>query len=352
MAAVPVEHSPRQARRGHEPVAPQRIAVFRALQLGGMLCSVPVLRALRRAYPHATITLIGLPSSEAFARRFATYVDDWIDFPGAVELPEQPPRAGELPTFFARARARRFDLALQLHGSGERTNGIVRLLGAKRTCGFRPESGDGSGCDDFIGWPEEATEIERLLRLVDHLGIERQGRGLEFPIDPAERSAWQRLAQHHALDPRRLVLVHPGARLPSRRWPVVRYAELADRLVAHGWQVGITGSADEAGIVASMRQAMRSAAVDLSGQTGLGVLGAAIESSRLFVCNDAGVSQVAVGVGTRCVVVSSDSEVDVERVFELATHQLAMLPRHVPALARPALGMHRRVAGPGASAAA
>lgn len=242
MAAVPVEHFPRPARRGRDPVAPsvrasnvraskartskahaapdqavRRIAVFRALQLGDMLCSVPVLRALRRAYPHAKITLIGLPSSAAFARRFASYVDDWIDFPGAAELPEQPPRAGELPVFFARARARRFDLALQLHGSGERTNGIVRLLGAKRTCGFRPETGDDNGCDDFVRWPDEGSEIDRLLRLVDHLGIQRQGRGLEFPIDAAERSAWQRLAQRHALDPARLVVVHPGARFPSRR---------------------------------------------------------------------------------------------------------------------------------------
>lgn len=392
MAASLVEHSPNPAGRSRDRTAPfvhdareacrpqgrrgrapktrptpretvQRIAVFRALQLGDMLCAVPVLRALRRAYPHASITLIGLPSSQDFARRFRSYVDHWIDFPGAAGLPEQPPRVELLPAFFARARASRFDLALQLHGSGERTNGIVRLLGAKRTCGFRPDVGGESADDDFARWPDDGSEVDRLLRLVAHLGIDSQGRSLEFPIEDGDRSAWQRLAQCHSLDPTRLVLVHPGARFPSRRWPVERFAELADRLAFRGWQIAITGSADEADVAASMLRAMRTTAVNLSGATDLGVLGAAIADSRLLVCNDTGVSHVAAGVGARSVVVSSGSEIrrwrpldrsrhpmlgaevpcrpcaeavcphashacalaiDVEQVFQLAMHQLAM----------------------------
>lgn len=395
MAALPIEAVPFSRRRNRAPkpraipdAAPshdtvRRIAVFRALQLGDMLCAVPVLRALRRGYPNASITLIGLPSSEALARRFRAYVDDWIEFPGVPDLPEQPPRTELLPEFFARARARRFDLALQLHGSGERTNGIVRLLGAKRTCGFRRPAGDGSFGDDFVRWPDEGSEIDRLLRLVEHLGIDPQGRSLEFPVEDDDRRAWQRIAQRHSLDPRRLVLVHPGARFPSRRWPAARFAELADRLAASGWQVAITGSADEAEVAASMRRAMRTAAVDLSGETDLGALAASIEDSRLLVCNDTGVSHVAAGVGARSVVVSSGSDIrrwrpldrsrnpmlgaevpcrpcaevvcpqathacaiaiDVEQVFQLAMHQLAIDPPVVSGRATAVLAMPRSAA--------
>jgi ADP-heptose:LPS heptosyltransferase len=367
MAALPIEPPTTPSSRGGVP----RIAVFRALQLGDLLCAVPVLRALRNAHPYARITLVGLPSSEAIARRFDRYVDDWLDFPGADGLPEQNPRTERLPAFFAEARARRFDLALQLHGSGERSNAIVRMMGAKRSCGFAPANAVEGACEDFLPWPDEGPEIERLLQLVDHLGIERQGRALEFPLSEDERRAWRRIAQHRLLDPDRLILVHPGARFASRRWPVERFAEVADRLVLQGWQVAITGTAGEADLVASMRSAMRMQAADLSGATSLGELGAAIESCRLLVCNDTGVSHVAVGVGTRSVVVACGSEIrrwrpldrslhpmlaadtacrpcaepvcphaghpcasaiDTDAVFELAVHQLAMSERRSPVL--------------------
>lgn len=314
MAAVPIE------TMNHER-AP-RIAVFRALQLGDLLCAVPVLRALRHAHPRAHVTLIGLPSSAAFARRFDRYVDAWLGFPGAIGLPEQSPDGARLPEFFAEARARRFDLALQLHGSGERSNGIVRMIGAKRSCGFAPAHGVDSSGDDFVRWPEGVSEIERLLRIVDHLGIERRGSELEFPVSDDERREWRRIAQRWSLDPRRLVLVHPGARFASRRWPVERFAELADRLALRGWQVAITGTANERPLAAAMRRSMRTQAADLSGATGLGELGAAIESCSLLVCNDTGVSHVAVGVGARSVVVASGSEIRRWRPLDRRLHPM------------------------------
>src|SRR5690606_25635378 len=162
------------------------IAVFRALQLGDMLCSVPALRALRAGFPMARITLVGLPTATAFLERYPALLDELLPFPGAPGLPEQPARRSGLGRFYDGTRARRFDLALQLHGSGKLTNAIVARLGGRRMAGFVPSGMPAP--QGFVPWPEAMPEPLRYLELTRALGLPDDGPALEFPLGPADHA--------------------------------------------------------------------------------------------------------------------------------------------------------------------
>jgi ADP-heptose:LPS heptosyltransferase len=95
----------------------EKLAVFRALQLGDMLCAVPTLHALRTTLRYAHVTLVGLPWAARFAERFDDYIDDFVAFPGHPGFPEQPVHEAQLPAFYQQMRDRRFDLALQLQAA-------------------------------------------------------------------------------------------------------------------------------------------------------------------------------------------------------------------------------------------
>jgi ADP-heptose:LPS heptosyltransferase len=281
-----------------------RIAVFRALQLGDMLCSVPALRALRAAYPHAEITLIGLPWARVFVERYRPLIDDLLVFPGAPGFPEQEQSGAGLAEFLASARKRRFDLALQMHGSGGIANDMVFAFGACECAGFVQPGESRAG--RFLPWPEQLPEPERYLALMRRLRVPVHDAHLYFPLTERDHEECDRLLRGSA--PARAAVVHPGAQLPSRRWPSNRFATVADYLARQGLDVVLTGTAEEAPLVASVAQAMRANAIDLAGKTTLGGLAALVSRARLVVCNDTGLSHLAAALQTPSVVVASGSD--------------------------------------------
>lgn len=289
--------------------APQSIAVFRALQLGDLLCAVPALRALKRSWPAARVTLIGLPWARELAARFPAYVDDFMEFPGFPGLPERGGSPHAVVEFLRAAQARQFDLALQLHGSGEVSNPIVALFGARRTAGFFRE---GRYCPDraaFLPWRDEEPEIERGVRLAAALGAAPRGFELEAPVLPADLEQLEAIAAHGRLTRGGYVCVHPGAQLESRRWYPERFAVVADALAERGLSVVVTGTAGEAPLARRVTERMRAPVVDLVGRTTLGALTALIDGARLVVANDTGVRHVAAARGTPCVAVACGSDV-------------------------------------------
>ncbi len=291
------------------PEEVRRIAVLQALYLGDFLCTVPALRALRARFPDAEITLIGLAGNRSLALRFP-YVDRFLEFPGFDGLEGTRWNPGVTDRFVCEARDHRYDLAIQMHGDGSVSNAFASMLGARASIGYRPanpetphrltvEVVDRSDLPQPLKW----------LRLVNLLG----GFGsphLEFPLLPEDAAELREVAAATGLDLRApIVAVHPGSKLPDRRWPVEKYAVTADCLAARlGVQIAITGTADEQDLGRGIAESMRAAPIDLVGRTSVGALAALLSRVRLLVTNDTGPSHLAAALGTASVVLFGPSD--------------------------------------------
>jgi len=272
----------------------ERIAVFRALHLGDLLLAVPAFRALRAAYPHAEISLIGLPWARWFVERFDAYIDRLIEFsgfPGVLEVEYSAKRA---ESALSDLRAEQFDLLIQLHGSGDVSNRFIAAIAGPetRSAGF------------FIGerpafltvaapYPSHLPEIERNLSVMRRLGCPDTGSALELPLLSQDLTEADRLLVPVATQ-RPLIGLHPGASYPARRWAAERFAVVADRLSErHGATILLTGGPGEESLAAEVASRMRAPALNLAGRTSLGGLAALIARLDLFISNDTGPAHFA-----------------------------------------------------------
>ena len=284
------------------------LVIFRALHLGDMLCAIPALRALRTALPDTRITLVGLPWAAQFAARFSGYVDEFIAFPGHEAFPEQPVQHDQLADFYASMRARRFSLALQMHGSGEHSNNVTRAFGARAMAGYGEQKS--AGREQFFPYPEEGAESHRLLELVRRLGAPSSGEHLEFPITDTDERELGASGLTADLTAGEYVCIHPGARIRNKCWHPARFAQVADQIASeYDVNIVLTGSASEAPLTAAVASRMRFKPLDAAAPISIGAMAALMSRSRLLVSNDTGVSHIAAGLRLNSVVIFSKADI-------------------------------------------
>jgi ADP-heptose:LPS heptosyltransferase len=336
MASADLSLPKRPAQNLHTPLLQQRsvktLTIFRALQVGDMLCAVPAMRALRGALPNARITLVGLAWAEQFARRFSNYIDDFITFPGHPAFPEQAAQEALVPLFYEEMRNRNFDLAIQMHGSGQISNRIVKGFNAKASAGYveHDEGKESGNC--FIKYPETGPEPLRLLQLVEFLGAPSAGTHLEFPITGQDRHELKLSGLDRDLVPNSYICIHPGARIRDKCWPPQCFAQIADRLASEfDCRIVLTGSAKEADLTSAVAAHMRHRPLNAASSISLGAMAALMSGSRLLVCNDTGVSHIAAGLKLPSVVIFSKADMQRWAPLDQQLHRCIWDPqaRHV-----------------------
>jgi ADP-heptose:LPS heptosyltransferase len=145
-------------------------------------------------------------------------------------------------------------------------------------------------------------EVQRQLDLVTAVGAPAKDVQMQFCVTRQAELAVGRMLDDAAIDARLpLVVMHPGASAPSRRYPADRYAEVARQLSeARACQVAVTGGDDERELTRTICASMQGATrlVDFAGRLDLGELGALIARADLLISNNTGPVHIASAVGT------------------------------------------------------
>ena len=284
----------------------KKIIVFRALQIGDMLCSIPAIKALRATYPAAEISLLGLPWAKSLVDRFDHYFDRFIHFPGFPGLPEQEFVPAQFSEFLSMMIDEKFELFLQMQGNGTIVNPMLELFGAKHTAGFFKEGVYAPQNGHFMIYPQDCHEIDRHLKLMEFLGIPPLGRDLEFPLKEKDYVDFKH--SDLGLERRKYVCIHPGSRGISRRWNPEYFAQLGDMAAQKGLTPVITGTKEELDIANELASKMTHIPLIAAGKTSMGAVAVLLQESAGLVSNCTGVSHIAAALKTPSVVISLDCE--------------------------------------------
>jgi ADP-heptose:LPS heptosyltransferase len=281
----------------------RRVLVARLDGAGDVLLTGPAARAVAAA-PDTEVTLLCGPAGEAAGRllpgvrRVLVWASPWVVNPApavsgsdiwrvVAKLAEHPFDEGVLLTSFHQSPLPTA-LLLRLAGVGRLTGASVDYPGALLDVRLRP--GDGPG-DDL---PEDIPEPERALRIA-------AAAGFALPPDDDGRLAVRRPPPvHRLLGPiarRPYVVLHPGAAVPARRWPVEHFRRAATRLEQLGLGVVVTGGPDERGLTASVAGGC-GRALDLGGRTDLPELAGVLAGAAVVVAGNTGTAHLAAAVGT------------------------------------------------------
>jgi len=138
-------------------------------------------------------------------------------------------------------------------------------------------------------------EILRQLEIVSLVGAQ------PVTLEPRLEVTSEDLEEANELvppSPPPLVVIHPGAGDPRRRWPVEKFAFVGDALAEAGCKVVVISNPAQRDLASSVTGSMTAEATNLGGQTTLGGLTGLMSRADLVISNDSGPRHIAAAVGT------------------------------------------------------
>ena len=292
-----------------------RVLLIRLRLIGDVVLSTPLIRALRRTFPDASLSYL-VEREAAPVVSGNPHLDEVI----VVERTRGLARLVDDIRLARRLRRERFDVVIDMHG-GPRSSWLALATGAPQRIGY-DIAGRHWMYTRTVPRARELRPRHSVVNQWDLLTAIEGWRGsdpdpaqdaVEMALDEAaDRRIAARLERAGVEPEHELIVVHVSASNPFRRWPEPAFAEVVSSLVRGSAARRIvlsSGPSDRPAadrIAASARDLLsaesRARVIDF-GEFDIGELRALVARSRLFIGGDTGPLHVAATTATPIVAI-------------------------------------------------
>ena len=268
--------------------APRRILAVKPSSLGDIVHTFPALEMLRRAFPEAELDYLVHPAFSGALDYSPWRVSHRIFFERG-QLGRMASFAPEFAKLARELRARRYDLVIDFQGLFRSAFFSRLAAGTGKVAGFaapRERSAAWFYSVKVDACREHAVERKAELAVV-FCGTEEVP---ELPVPPVPPGS----APPKGL-PERYLLLLPGARWKSKRFPTGLFAETAKLVTARfpDLRTVVAGAGDEFETAEELCAKLPFGAINICGHTTLNGLFETVRGAAGVVCNDSGPMHIA-----------------------------------------------------------
>lgn len=286
----------------------KNILIIKPSSLGDIVLALPALTALRKSFPQAKISWLIRPEFAALIENHP-HLDEIIHFdrrllgkawfhPGALEY---------LISLIRRLRRAKYDAIIDFQGLF-RTASLAWLSGCQKRFGM-------ANAREFayLFYTHKIRQNEDCIHVVDYYLkiIKATGaRDLDvqfiLPEHPEAVDSVKSMLTSQDVRPGNYAVFVPGSAHEDKRWPVGRFAALAEMISSkYGLSIVAVGSQSEADLIMQLQSLSKYTIKNLAGRTSLRELIALLKAARLVVSNDTGPGHIAAALGTPLVLMFS-----------------------------------------------
>jgi lipopolysaccharide heptosyltransferase I len=280
---------------------PRHILIIKPSALGDIILALPALSALKRSFPGAKISWLVRPEFAPLITGHP-FISDIILF-DRKQLSKwwcNPVSFNALSLLVKQLRAGKFDLVFDFQGLF-RTGFFSWVTGSKRRFGM-------AGARELahLFYTDKISQDASSIHLVDYYlkmaaaaGAKQVAAEFKLPEDAGAAGKIANLLKSQGVNAQYAVIV-PGAAQPNKRWPIERFAELADKIGSRfGIQIVATGSPGEREYI----EAIGKRVINFAGKTTVRELIPLMKRASLVVSNDTGPGHIAAALGMPMVMI-------------------------------------------------